>query len=71
MCDTPKTDKEAMWATSGTGEDFRCIHIDEAREMETHLRKCLKELAGWYDDSTGKDPNNIDEYRSAMEYLNS
>jgi len=37
MIDTPKTDKEAMWAVSGTGEDFQCIYIDESRDMERLL----------------------------------
>jgi len=44
MCDTPKTDKEAMWVESGTGEDFQCLHIDESREMEKILRKALDVL---------------------------
>lgn len=28
---------EAMWATSGTGEEFRCLHIDDALEIEAAL----------------------------------
>lgn len=39
--DTTKADKEAMWATSGTGEDFQCVHIDEYRDIELLLREAV------------------------------
>jgi len=50
MSDTAKTDKEAMWAESGTGEEFQCISIDEAREMEIVLREARQILDDWCDE---------------------
>lgn len=44
MSDTPKTDSEAMWAESGTGGDFQCVHIDDAREMERLLIRAKEVL---------------------------
>ena len=47
MSNTPKTDKEAMWADSGTGEEFQCVHIDDVREMELILREARQVLDDW------------------------
>jgi len=47
MTATPKTDKEAMWAVSGTGDDFQCIHVDEARKMELLLIESRRILDDW------------------------
>lgn len=45
--ETPKIEKEAMWAESVTGENFQRIHIYEARIMETLLREARKVLDDW------------------------
>lgn len=30
-------DSEIMWATSTTGEDFQCVHVDFAREQQAEI----------------------------------
>jgi len=40
-------DKEVMWAVSGTGDDFQCVHVDFAREQQAEidrLREALKAI---------------------------
>lgn len=34
-----RLDQEIMWATSGTGEDFQCVHVDFAREQEAEIER--------------------------------
>lgn len=31
---TPRTEAEKIWAESGTGDEFECVHVDFARELE-------------------------------------
>ena len=33
-----------MWAESGTGDEFQCVHIDDAKEMELLLRESIEVL---------------------------
>lgn len=37
MSDTPRTDAELVWATSGTGEEFQCVDESFARELEREI----------------------------------
>lgn len=30
---------EIMWAVSGTGEDFQCVHVDFAREQQAEIER--------------------------------
>jgi len=32
-----KVSEVTMWAVSGTGEDFRCVHLDDADKIESEL----------------------------------
>lgn len=50
MTNTPRTDHEAIWAEAGTGDEFQCVHIDAAREIERDLEvalEALEEIAEW------------------------
>lgn len=35
--DLPKADDEVIWATSTTGEDFQCVHVDAWREAKMRV----------------------------------
>jgi len=32
-------DDEVMWAVSGTGDDFQCVHVDFAREQQAEIER--------------------------------
>ena len=70
MSDTPKTDKEAMWADAGTGGQFQCIHIDEARAMESLLRETKEALENCFNCGFGNAPIRAARVK-IDEYLNS
>ena len=39
MSDTPRTDAEERWA-EWNGEDFKCVHVEFAQELERELAVC-------------------------------
>lgn len=42
-----RLEREVMWAVSGSGEDFQCLHVDDARELFAEierLRAALKAI---------------------------
>jgi hypothetical protein len=38
-------EKEIIWATSTTGEEFQCVHVDFAREQAAEIDRLTNELA--------------------------
>ena len=41
-------DKEVMWAVSGTGDDFQCVHVDFAREQQAEIER-MRAFIDWLD----------------------
>ena len=42
-------DEEVIWATSTTGDDFQCVHVDDWREAKARiavLEAALRDIAG-------------------------
>jgi hypothetical protein len=37
-------EKETMWAVSGTGEDFQCVHVDYAQEQQDKIDMLEKQI---------------------------
>jgi hypothetical protein len=37
-------DEEVMWAVSGTGDDFQCVHVDFAREQQAEIKRLRSSL---------------------------
>jgi len=49
VSETPITDNEAIWAESGTGDDFQCVPIDVSRQLEkenAELREKVRLASG-------------------------
>lgn len=66
--DTPKTDKEKIWAVSGTGDDFQCIHVAESQEMECLLREAA-EVIRCYSNSDMMGTSGDDMIEKIEKYL--
>ena len=47
MSDTPRTNAELVWATSGTGEDFQCVDKSFARELERENNELRAKLRSY------------------------
>lgn len=45
MSATPRTDADAIWANAMNGEDFQCVHVDFARELEAENQRLQAENA--------------------------
>ena len=48
-------DKEVMWAVSGTGDDFQCVHVDFAKEQQAEIERLRKGIQDYLDGSFGPD----------------
>lgn len=41
-----ETDEEVIWATSTTGDDFQCVHVDDWREAKKRIAELEASLSG-------------------------
>lgn len=62
--DTSRLKEEIMWAESGTGDMFECVHVDFAREQEAEIerlraRPSVDDLAKIIDPEAFGLPDNV------------